>query len=91
MTMTEDDVKRIVGDMMLKQRHADTGELDRLKHLVQWAVRDAFNEAWIEAGGDPVESHHSKPPVGWRAAWMKSRSRAVLVRQGLLSGEDTYK
>lgn len=62
-----------------------------LRNLVQWSHRAGYEEAWRKAGGDPERSNHNDEPVGWRAEWMKSETRAVLIRNGLLTGEDRYK
>ena len=78
--MTEDDVKKIIGDA-----------LDERRGQVQWAVRAAYEEGWRDGGGDPVKSPHNEPPKGWRASWLGSSARAMLVRNGMISGDDGWK
>lgn len=82
MSMTEEDVRRIIAE-------SNKSKID--PNAVQWLVRSAFEEAWRMAGGDPVSSHHAEEPKGWRIAWMNSDARRVLVRNGMISGEDSYK
>lgn len=62
-----------------------------LRNLVQWSHRAAFEDGWRKAGGNPTPSDHRGDPIGWRLAWMQSDTRATLIRNGLLSGQDTYK
>lgn len=59
--------------------------------FVQWLVRASFEAGWRAAGGDDVHSHHSEPAKGWRGAWLQSEQRAILVRQGIISGQDTWR
>ena len=83
MGLTEEDVKRIIAEQEKPRSHNND--------MIQWAVRAAFEEAWRLAGGDPARSDPNLHPVGWRAAWMSSNARNLLVKNGLISGEDTYK
>lgn len=83
--MTEDDVRRIIGETLTEQPRG----LD--PQSVQWLVRSAYEEGWREAGGDDAVSHHSQAPTGWRSAWMLSKARSILKRQGMITGEDSYK
>ena len=78
--MTEDDVRAMIAESM-----------DQHRGMTQWLVRAAFEEAWKMSGGDPVQSSHDQEPVGWRAAWMKSAARNMLVRNNMISGGDTWK
>lgn len=84
--MTEEDVKRIISERL----DAPDTRLMR-PEIVQWLVRFSFETAWRAAGGDPVDSPHDQEPVGWRAAWLKSEPRAILVRNGVISGQDGYR
>ena len=86
--MTEEDVKRIIAESIL-DRGQDQDTLDR--ETAQWLVRASFEEGWRAAGGNPIQSHHTGEPVGWRLAWMGSRSRDLLRRYGMISGQDSYK
>lgn len=83
--MTEDDVRRIIGETLTERQQT----ID--PNTVQWLVRSAYEEGWREAGGDDSVSHHSQSPTGWRSAWMLSKARELLRRQGMISGEDSYK
>lgn len=83
--MTEDDIRRIVAETLTERQPS----LD--PQSVQWLVRNAYEEGWREAGGDDSVSHHSQPAVGWRSAWMLSKARSILKRQGMITGEDSYK
>ncbi|MGZ7254024.1 hypothetical protein ACXWO5_10435, partial [Streptococcus pyogenes] len=78
-------VRRIIGETLTEQSRG----LD--PQSVQWLVRSAYEEGWREAGGDDAVSHHSEAPKGWRSSWMMSKSRSILKRQGMISGEDSYK
>lgn len=82
MSLTEEDVRRIISES-----HAP--KID--PNAVQWLVRSAYEEAWRAAGGDPSQSHHADEPKGWRLAWLGSKVRSVLIRNGMISGEDSYK
>lgn len=84
--MTEEDIKRIIDEKL-----AENKQQGFAPQKVQWLVRAAFEEAWRAAGGDPAKSPHDAEPVGWRAAWMKSTARNILVRNGIISGQDTYR
>lgn len=84
MSLTEEDVKRIIQQNQPKSSGIDPDQ-------VQWFVRSAFEEGWRMAGGDPATSPHFKDPVGWRAAWMKSSARSILTRNGMISGKDSWK
>lgn len=84
--MTEEDIKRIIDEKLSVER-AKGFDPQR----VQWLVRSAFEEAWRAAGGDPAQSPHDAEPVGWRAAWMRSTARNILVRNGIISGQDSYR
>ena len=86
MALTEDDVRRILDERLAQSQQSQINP-----ETVQWLVRSAFEEAWRLAGGDPSPSPHDEPPAGWRLAWMNSQARNVLVRNGMISGEDSYK
>lgn len=62
-----------------------------LRNLVQWSHRTAYEESWRKSGGDAARSSHRDDPKGWRKSWMESDSRAVMVRNGLISGADSWK
>lgn len=66
-------------------------QLEAIKNLVQWSHRAAYEEAWRKAGGDPVKSDHRGEPVGWRKSWLESDARAVMLRNGLITGAETWK
>lgn len=86
MALTEEDVHRIMDERIAQSQGPQINP-----ETVQWLVRSAFEEAWRLAGGDPISSQHDEPAVGWRAAWLNSQSRDVLVRNGMISGGDSYK
>jgi len=83
MTLTEEDVKRIVAE--------NTKQSNINPDVVQWLVRSSFEEAWKMAGGSQEKSPNDQSPAGWRLAWMNSKARDVLVRNGMISGKDTWK
>ena len=83
MSLTEEDVKRIIADQ--SQARTMTGD------TVQWLVRSAYEEGWRAAGGDTTRSPHTESPKGWRLAWLASTVRDTLVRNGMISGKDSYK
>lgn len=78
--MTEEDVKRLIGDALNGQR----GQ-------VQWMVRAAYEEGWRDAGGSNEKSRHDEPARGWRKAWLESSARNMLVRNGLISGDESWR
>lgn len=80
MSMTEEDVKRLVAEGLQGNRD-----------MTQWLVRAAYEEAWRAAGGSQEQSPHNELPKGWRDSWMKSSVRNILVRNGMISGGDAWK
>ena len=66
-------------------------ETDPVFQRLQYEVRAAYEEAWRDAGGDPVRSPADQEPKGWREAWMKSCARAFLVANGINTGKVTWK
>jgi len=58
---------------------------------MQYKFRQAFEEGWRMAGGDPLRSPWNKEPVGWRKAWIESQSRAWLVENQIISGDDLWR
>lgn len=83
--MTPEEIKELIRKEMAQESRALQPE------FVQWIARAAFEAGWRAGGGDPVESHHSEEAKGWRAAWMESAQRDVLVRQGIISGQDRWR
>ena len=83
MSLTEDDVRRIIAE------HSANRGIQ--PETVQWLVRSAYEEGWRSGGGDPSTSHHAGPATGWRKAWLESSARGILVRNGMISGKDSYK
>lgn len=78
MSLTEEDVRRIIGEHMATPRH---DEVAAARNFAQWAVRAAYEECWntLKAEGSYLES------------WKASTMREILVRQGFISGEDDYR
>lgn len=66
-------------------------EADPIFNRMQWEMRSCYEESWRQAGGDPVDSHHTEAPVGWRLSWLNSKARAFLVTNGLISGKDAWR
>lgn len=66
-------------------------ELGQKNETIQWIVRSAFEEGWRLGSGSTERSLHYEEPKGWRLAWMSSQARNILVRNGMISGEDDYK
>lgn len=84
MSLTPDDVRALIAEHLTERNTIDP-------QSVQWMVRSAYEEGWRQAGGDPAVSHHSEAAVGWRAAWMQSKARSILIRQGLITGGESWK
>lgn len=80
--MTPEEVKQLIREEM-------RGKIN--PEIFQWLTRAAFEEGWRLGGGSQESSHFSDEPKGWRAAWMDSQARSVLIRNGIISGEDSYK
>ena len=80
--MTPEEVREII-------REEQQGKID--PNMIQWLTRSAFEEGWRLGGGSPERSPHTEPPKGWRLAWMGSQARNILIRNGMISGEDNYK
>lgn len=83
--MTEEDVKRIFKDMQTEK----TGPFDLSQW--QWLVRAAYYAGWVDSGGDDTASPHNEPPRGWRAGWIASTPRDILLRNGVIRGDEGYK
>lgn len=66
-------------------------EQDPVFQRLQWEIRNAFEEGWRAAGGDPVRSPHDQASRGWRLAWMNSRARKFLVANGITTNKVTWK
>jgi len=64
---------------------------DPVFNRLQYEIRAAYEEGWRDAGGDPVRSTYEDDPVGWRAAWMKSKAREFLVANGINTGRMKWK
>lgn len=82
--MTEEDIKRAEGSYQPRTMTVDP-------EIVQWFMRSSYEEGWRDAGGDPIRSHHADEPKGWRLGWLNSKTREALIRQGLISGQDSYR
>lgn len=78
--MTPEEVKAMIQE-----------ELDQKNETIQWMVRSAFEEGFRSGSGSTERSPHYEPPKGWRHAWMNSQARNILVRNGMVTGEDEYK
>lgn len=61
-------------------------ETDPVFQRLQYEIRAAYEEGWRNAGGDQIRSPFGQEPVGWRAAWLKSKARAFLVANGINTG-----
>lgn len=83
-TLTEDDVRSLIAEHLTERNRIDP-------ESVQWLVRSAYEEGWRDGGGDPAISEHDAPAIGWRAAWISSKARSLLVRQGFITGGDSWK
>jgi len=64
---------------------------DPVFQAIQHLARAAFEKGWIAAGGNPVSSPYNKPAVGWRAAWLESEERKILVENGVITGEGQWR
>lgn len=59
--------------------------------IVQWAVRNAFEEGYRAAVGDRGVSIINAEKGKWFDAWARSKSREMLVLNGIIDEEVTYK
>ena len=66
-------------------------ETDPVFQRLQWEIRNAFEEGWRAAGGDPIRSPHDQTPRGWRLAWLNSHARQFLVANGITTNKVTWK
>lgn len=58
---------------------------------LQWEVRAAFEAGWIASGADRGQSRFDPKKGKWFDHWIMSQSRALLVANGLMTGDEGYK
>lgn len=66
-------------------------ESDPVFQRLQWEVRAAFEAGYTAAGVDRGQSSMNPQKGKWFDHWIASKSRAFLVANGLMTGEDTYR
>lgn len=76
---------------MSEQQQVTHTEISIQPSFVQWLVRYAFESGWRAAGGDQSQAQHPEGTAVWTEEWLKSEPRALLVRQGILSGGDAWR
>lgn len=59
-------------------------ENDEFFNRIQWEIRAAFERGYRAANPETKTKD-------WKDAWLKSESRAFLVRNGLITGGEGYK
>lgn len=59
--------------------------------VVQWAVRSAYEEGYRAACGERGVSRFNPDKGQWFDHWITSKTRAMLIENGVISGEEGYK
>lgn len=66
-------------------------ENDPIFQRLQWEVRAAYEAGYIASGADRGQSQTNCAEGKWFDHWINSRSRAFLVVNGLMTGNEGYK
>lgn len=59
--------------------------------IAQFLMRQAFEEGYKAAGGLPGRSVANSEKGKWFDFWIVSKTRAILVSNGVISGKDTWR
>lgn len=59
--------------------------------IVQWLVRNSFEEAFIAANPYQGQSKANPKYGAWFDAWLESEARAMLVANGVISGSEDWR
>jgi len=83
--ISQDDIDAFTDDP--KQQYMNDPVFQRL----QWEVRAAFEAGYTAAGGDRRQSVNRPEKGKWFDEWLVSKSRAFLVANGLMAGDEGWK
>jgi hypothetical protein len=59
--------------------------------LASYYMRQGFEEGFLAASGDRGQSKVNPEKGMWFDHWLLSRTRAMLVSSGVISGKDTWR
>ena len=59
--------------------------------VMQWAVRNAYEEGYRAAGGDRGASDMNPEKGKWFDLWVNSRARKLLIQNGIISGMEDFR
>ena len=59
--------------------------------IAQFFMRQAFEEGFRAAGGLRGISRTNPNKGRWFDSWMKSKTRSMLVENGVISGDDAWR
>lgn len=60
-------------------------------NVAQYLMRQAFEEGFRAAGGSRGVSNINPDKGAWFDKWITSKTRAMLVANGVISGQEGYK
>jgi hypothetical protein len=83
--ISQDDIDAFTEEP--KQQYLNDPVFQRL----QWEVHAAFEAGYTAAGGDRGQSVNRPEKGKWFDHWITSKSRAFLVANGLMTGDEPYK
>jgi hypothetical protein len=84
--ISQDDI-----DAMAEPQNRDFYMTDPVCKRLQWEVRSAFERGYRAAGMSNGQSAINPNKGKWFDHWMNSKSRAFLVANGLMTGDEGYK
>ncbi len=64
---------------------------DPLFQRLQWEVRNAFEAGYLAAKPQRGQSKLNPSKGEWHDAWIVSNSRAFLITNGLMTGQEGWK
>ena len=64
---------------------------DPIYQRLQWEIRAAYEAGYTASGVDRGQSAINPQKGKWFDHWLMSKSRAFLVSNGLMTGEEGYK
>lgn len=64
---------------------------DEVFQRMQWEIRAAYEAGYTAAGVVRGESQINATKGKWFDHWINSKSRAFLVANGLMTGDEVYK
>jgi hypothetical protein len=87
--ITQDDIDAMCDDTQPATR--DAYLRDPIFQRMQWEVRAAFEAGYTAAGVDRGQSLANPSKGKWFDHWIVSKSRAFLVTNGLMTGDEGFK